>query len=52
MADFPDPTGGGMQAAAGPGSELDPNDPRFRRAAATCRSLLPPGGKRLPGAGG
>jgi hypothetical protein len=44
--DFPDPTaspGGGIafQVNGGPGSNLDHNNPAFRRAGQACRSLSP-----------
>ena len=46
--DFPDPTPGAgvaFQIDAGPGSDLNPNDPRFQVADQACRSLLPGGGQ-------
>jgi hypothetical protein len=50
ISDFPDPIsgpggqGGGFQIAAGPGSDLDPNNPRYEAANNTCQPLLPNGG--------
>jgi len=51
ISDFPDPTagsggqGGGFQIRAnGPGSDLNPNNPRYVAANNTCQSLLPNGG--------
>jgi hypothetical protein len=49
--DFPDPAPGAgvaFQINAGPGSDLDPTDPRFQAANQACRSLLPGGGKQAP----
>jgi hypothetical protein len=49
--DFPDPTPGAgvaFQINAGPGSDLNSNDPRFQAADQACRSLLPGGGKQAP----
>jgi len=49
--DFPDPAPGAgvaFQINAGPGSDLNPNDPRFQEADQACRSLLPGGGKEAP----
>jgi hypothetical protein len=50
IADFPDPTpgpngqGGGFSIRGGPGSDLDPNSPRFEAANRACQALLPYGG--------
>jgi hypothetical protein len=50
IADFPDPTagpngqGGGFRITAGPGSDLDPNSPRYETANRACQELLPYGG--------
>ena len=40
----PDGQGGGFQIAGGPGSDLDPNSPRYEDANNACQSLLPNGG--------
>ena len=43
ISDFPDPEpGGGIAVQAGPGSDLDPNNPQYKAADEACRSLLPP----------
>jgi hypothetical protein len=43
ISDFPDPEpGGGLAIQAEPGSDLDPNNPRFKAADDACKSLLPP----------
>ncbi len=50
ISDFPDPTpgpggkGGSFQIDAGPGSDLNPNNPRNEEANKACQSLLPDGG--------
>jgi hypothetical protein len=50
IADFPDPTagpngqGGGFRIDGGPGSDLDPNSPRYEAANRACQELLPYGG--------
>lgn len=42
LSDFPDPNSqGGIALSAGPGSDLDPNNPRFQAAQHACGSLLP-----------
>lgn len=47
IKDFPDPTpgpgghGAGFSITAGPGSDLDPNLPRFQAADQVCKKLLP-----------
>jgi hypothetical protein len=49
IRDFPDPTNGGqlqLQLNAGQGSDLDPNNARFRRARGMCQGHLPPGGEK------
>jgi hypothetical protein len=54
IADFPDPTagpggqGGGFSISAGPGSNLDPNNPQFEAASRACHVLLPYGGTLPP----
>ena len=52
VSDFPDPItppGGGVAFSihAGPGSDLNPNDPTFKAANQACRTLLP-GGQQAP----
>jgi hypothetical protein len=54
ISDFPDPTtspggGVGINLNGGPGSDLDPNNPRFNAANQSCQSLLP-GGSQTPAA--
>ncbi len=42
ISDFPDPQpGGGIAIQAGPGSDLDQNNPQFKAADDACKSLLP-----------
>jgi hypothetical protein len=41
IKDFPDPTGGGLRIHVSPGSDLDPNNPQFRRAQTACQGNLP-----------
>jgi hypothetical protein len=46
IADFPDPAPGGgtiriKPGTGGPGSDLDPSNPRFKSAGDACSSLLP-----------
>jgi hypothetical protein len=42
ISDFPDPQpGGGIAIQAGPGSDLDENNPQFKAADDACKSLLP-----------
>lgn len=36
IADFPDPSGSGLQLQASAGSDLDPNNPTFKNASKTC----------------
>jgi hypothetical protein len=49
IKDFPDPNSqGGIAVAARPGSDLDPNNPQFKAAAAVCQHLMP-GSKKGPG---
>lgn len=46
ITDFPDPTpNGGLAIKSTPGSDLDPNSPRFQDADKACRHYLPNGGK-------
>jgi hypothetical protein len=55
ISDFPDPTpnpggpGGGINLNGGPGSDLDPNNPRFNAANQSCQPLLA-GGSKAPAA--
>lgn len=41
LKDFPDPSGGGLQIAVHPGSDLDPTNPTFQRAQQACRKYMP-----------
>jgi hypothetical protein len=43
VPDFPDPTGGGIQLNAQPGSGLDPNSPQFKQAQQACQDQAPAG---------
>ena len=46
IPDFPDPqANGGLTIGARPGSDLDPNNPQFKRADKACRKYLPGRGK-------
>jgi hypothetical protein len=46
VPDFPDPQpGGGIQASARPGSDLDPNSPLYKAADKACKHYLPGGGR-------
>lgn len=46
IKDFPDPTADGdIQLQAGPGSDLDMNNPTFKAADDACKSLMPNGGE-------
>jgi hypothetical protein len=47
IADFPDPSGAGLQLHASPGSDLDPNNPTFKNASKLCAQKY-----SLPGLGG
>ena len=52
IKDFPDPTNGGIQLHIAPGSDLDPNNPKFQAAQSACQSHLPfkaPGGTARAG---
>jgi hypothetical protein len=43
IKDFPDPgADGGLRLDAHPGSDVDPNSPRYQAADTACKSLLPP----------
>lgn len=54
FSDFPDPTpgpngqGGGFSIKGGPGSDLDPSNPRYEAANRACEVLLPYGGALPP----
>lgn len=56
IKDFPDPTtSSGISISAGPGSDLDPNNPAFQAAQTACQHYLPGGktpGIRTQGPGG
>ncbi|HTZ07898.1 MAG TPA: hypothetical protein VMB72_02430 [Acidimicrobiales bacterium] len=39
--DFPDPSGGGIELRGGPGTDLDPQNPKFRAAQAACAKDMP-----------
>ena len=41
IKDFPDPNHGRINIQAGPGSDLDPNNPTFKTAQQACQSLQP-----------
>jgi hypothetical protein len=41
LKDFPDPSSGGIQLHTHAGSDLDPNNPTFRRAQQACQGHLP-----------
>jgi hypothetical protein len=46
IADFPDPSSQGqIQIQAKPGSDLDPNNPRYQAANKACQQYQPGGGK-------
>lgn len=46
IKDFPDPNAdGGLEIKATPGSNLDPDSPRFKAADKACKHHLPDGGK-------
>jgi hypothetical protein len=47
IADFPDPSGDGLQLSGGPGSDLNPNNPTFKSASKTCAKKA-----GVPGLGG
>jgi hypothetical protein len=51
IGDFPDPnsSNGGLLLQAHAGSDLDPNNPRFRAAAQACKSLAPKAPTSGPG---
>ena len=52
IKDFPDPTGGGIRLHAGPGSDLDPNNPTFQKAQQACQKDMPfKGGSAKAGSG-
>lgn len=41
LKDFPDPSNGGLRLSVHPGSDLDPNNPTFRRAQQECQKYMP-----------
>src|SRR6266487_2633956 len=46
ISDFPDPKpDGSLQLQAEPGSDLDPNNPVYKKADAACKQYLPDGGR-------
>jgi hypothetical protein len=49
LKDFPDPSNGGLRISTHPGSDLDPNNPTFKRAQQACQRYMP--FKAPPGAG-
>jgi len=54
VKDFPDPSNGGIQLHASPGSDLNPNNPTFQKAQQACRGHLPfkiPSGTAKVGSG-
>lgn len=43
ISDFPDPSAdGGLRLEGHPGSDTDPNNPRYKAADSACKALLPP----------
>ena len=42
IKDFPDPSAGGIRLHSSPGSDLDPNNPTFKKAQQACRGDQPP----------
>jgi hypothetical protein len=54
IKDFPDPSSGGIQLHASPGSDLNPNNPTFQKAQQACQGHLPfkiPSGTAKAGGG-
>jgi hypothetical protein len=45
IKDFPDPSNGGLQLNAHPGSDLDPGNPTFQKAQQACQKYMPFKGK-------
>jgi hypothetical protein len=41
VKDFPDPSNGGLKIQSRPGSDLDQNNPTFRKAQQACQKILP-----------
>lgn len=41
LKDFPDPSNGGLRIQVHPGSDLDPNNPTFKRAQQACQKYIP-----------
>jgi hypothetical protein len=41
VKDFPDPSNGGLRLSVHPGSDLDPNNPTFKRAQQACQKYMP-----------
>ena len=49
IKDFPDPSNGGLTIQVHPGSDLDPSNPTYEKAAQACRQYLPFKGGALKG---
>jgi hypothetical protein len=52
VKDFPDPSNGGLRIHVHPGSDLDPNNPTFRRAQQACQKYQPFKGGSVKTGGG
>jgi hypothetical protein len=52
LKDFPDPSNGGLRIQVHPGSDLDPNNPTFRKAQEACQKYQPFKGGSVKGGGG
>jgi hypothetical protein len=52
LKDFPDPSNGGLQIQAHPGSDLSPDNPTFQKAQQACQKYLPFKGGALKVGGG
>jgi hypothetical protein len=52
IKDFPDPSNGGLQIRAHPGSDLSPDNPTFQKAQQACQKDLPFKGGALKAGGG
>jgi hypothetical protein len=52
VKDFPDPSNGGLQIRATPGSDLNPNNPTFQKAQQACQKYQPFKGGALKAGGG
>jgi hypothetical protein len=54
LKDFPDPSNGGLRIQTHPGSDLNPDDPTFKRAQLACKQYMPfktPAGTSKSGGG-